>query len=94
MRMESQRLFASMTGRGSGSGMVMQGGMANPYGDQWEWECPWCGHSILFSSKDRRVAEAAARTHVMGTHGPRLWDDAIETLQTLHGSSVGGRNFE
>ncbi|VGO13687.1 hypothetical protein PDESU_02244 [Pontiella desulfatans] len=93
MRMESQRLFASIAGRNPDSGMVLQGGLASPYGDQWEWECPWCNHSILFSSGDRRVAEAVARTHVLGTHGTRLWDDAIEALQTLRGSLGGGHRF-
>ena len=93
MRMGAQHVFASMAGRDLGSGLVLQGGVANPYGDQWEWECPWCSHSILFSSGDRRVAEATARTHVLGKHGPRLWDDAIAALETLRGSMGGGRRF-
>ena len=93
MRMASQRLFASMTGRASGPGVVLQGGPAIPYGDQWGWERPWCSHSILLSSRDRRAAEAAARGHVLGKRGPRLWDDVIDALQTVRSSSGDGRRF-
>ena len=53
----------------------------------WQWQCPWCGHSILFSGRDRALAENAARGHVLSAHGLKLWSDVIGALAILRGAS-------
>ena len=67
-------------------GFFLRRSALNRHGRTWEWECPWCGHSIAFTSPDRAVAESAARSHVLSSHGIRLWDDVIGAIRTLRAS--------
>ena len=84
---------ASITTPPDMCGFFLNRSALNEHGGMWEWECPWCGHSIAFTSRDRPVAESAARVHVLSSHGIRLWDDVIGALHTLrasHGWVPGG----
>lgn len=69
-----------------GERFFLQHSALAPHGDMWEWQCPWCSHSIAFIALDRRVAEVAARSHVLGSHGMRLWDDVLGALRMLRAS--------
>jgi len=54
---------------------------------QWEWQCPWCEHSVVFGARDRGVAEGAARGHVLSRHGIKLWSDVMGALEVLRSGS-------
>lgn len=53
------------------------------HADNWEWQCPWCGYSLLFASGDRSVAEDAAHSHVLSRHGVKLWSDVAGAIRLL-----------
>jgi hypothetical protein len=52
----------------------------------WDWECPWCDHSVLFGPRDRALAEDLARGHILSRHGVKLWNDVAGALQLLRSS--------
>ena len=57
-----------------------------PHGHMWEWQCPWCAYSVLFSSSGRSVAEESAHGHVLSSHGIKLWSDVMGAIRTLRPS--------
>ena len=56
------------------------------HGGMWEWQCPWCSYSLLFSAGDRSFAEESAHSHVLSSHGVRLWSDVMGAIKTLRDS--------
>ena len=60
------------------------------HGNMWEWECPWCAYSLLFPSGDRSVAEETAHSHILSSHGVKLWSDVMGAIRTLRSSLSSG----
>ena len=88
MRWSSYRLGAGAIADPELEGFFLHHSALGEHQGSWEWQCPWCGHSVLFSGRDRAVAENIARGHVLSSHGVKLWNDVMGALRML-GSSRG-----
>jgi hypothetical protein len=87
MRWSSYRLRAGAIASPKMEGFFLHHSALSEHEAGWEWQCPWCGHSVLFSGGDRAVAENAARGHVLSRHGIKLWSDVMGALEVLRAST-------
>ena len=83
MRRTSLRFASALRQANELPGFFLQHAALNPRGREWEWECPWCSYSLLFSAQDRAAAEPTARAHVLSAHGVRLWDDMVHMMEIM-----------
>lgn len=83
MRWSRYRLRAEATIDPELRGFFLHHSALGEHEGGWEWECPWCGHSVLFPTRDRVVAEDVARGHVLSEHGLKLWNDVMGALRLL-----------
>lgn len=64
-------------------GSIFRLGDLEPHEGALQWQCPWCGYSLLFEPHDDVVAESAVRTHLLSQHGARMWGDVVLALKSL-----------
>lgn len=83
MRWSSYRLRAGAITPPDMEGFFLHHSALEEHQGNWQWQCPWCSHSVLFSARDRALAEGVARSHVLSSHGIRLWSDVMGALEIL-----------
>ena len=87
MRWSSYRLRAGAIASPEMEGFFLHHSALEEHQGGWEWQCPWCGHCVLFSARDRPLAEGVAREHFLSSHGIRLWSDVMGALEVLRAST-------